>query len=118
MTFKFIYKGQDYYHDPNLPVVDTTQPVNPDGVPVFGTQTLKEVLEMTDAEATAAYKEGAWNSHRPERDRLLQKCDWVVSKYTELGQPIPDEWKTYRQALRDITSQSDPDNIVWPTKPS
>ena len=29
-----------------------------------------------------------------------------------------DAWKTYRQALRDITKQSDPDNITWPTKPS
>ena len=118
MTFKFTYKGKNYYYNPNNPVIDTSQPPDPLGSPVLGTQTLKEVLGMTNAEATAAYKEGTWNSHRPERDRLLQKCDWVVSKYTELGQPIPDEWKTYRQALRDITTQSDPDNITWPTKPS
>ena len=118
MTFKFTYKGKNYYQDPNLPVPVFDDPANPPATPVFGTQTLKEVLSMTTAEATAAYKEGAWNSHRPERDRLLQKCDWVVSKYTELGQSIPDEWKTYRQALRDITTQSDPDNITWPTKPS
>jgi len=24
---------------------------------------------------------------------------------------------TYRQALRDITTQTDPDNITWPEKP-
>ena len=26
------------------------------------------------------------------------------------------EWKTYRQALRDMNF-SDPNNITWPTKP-
>jgi len=26
-------------------------------------------------------------------------------------------WATYRQELRDITTQSDPFNIIWPSKP-
>ena len=29
-----------------------------------------------------------------------------------------DAWKTYRQALRDVTKQSDPDKITWPSEPS
>ena len=28
------------------------------------------------------------------------------------------EWETYRQDLRDVTDQSDPLNIVWPTPPA
>ena len=55
---------------------------------------------------------------RKERTQKLAETDWVVTKYTELGQPIPSEWATYRQALRDITdtytSQFD---VVWPEKP-
>ena len=35
---------------------------------------------------------------------------------------MSDAWKTYRQALRDITSQTPTDdalsNINWPIKPS
>lgn len=28
-----------------------------------------------------------------------------------------EQWLIYRQALRDITNQVDPDNIIWPVKP-
>ena len=32
---------------------------------------------------------------------------------------ISDEWKTYRQSLRDLPANtSDPANPTWPTKPS
>ena len=32
---------------------------------------------------------------------------------------MTDEQKAFRQALRDLpATQSDPDNIIWPTKPS
>lgn len=59
-----------------------------------------------------------WTSIREQRNKLLQETDWIVVKSNENGNPIPEEWKTYRQSLRDITNQLDPDNIVWPIKPS
>ena len=31
---------------------------------------------------------------------------------------IKSAWTSYRQALRDVPTQSDPNNITWPTKPS
>ena len=31
----------------------------------------------------------------------LQDTDWIVVKYTELGTPLPAEWATWRQDLRD-----------------
>ncbi len=56
---------------------------------------------------------------RFERNYLLTETDWVVAKSIETGTPIPDEWKTYRQALRDITkTATSMDDVVWPTKPS
>ena len=58
-----------------------------------------------------------WESIRVERNRLLAQSDWVVTKAFETGVAISDEWKTYRQALRDVPTQSDPDNITWPTVP-
>ena len=44
----------------------------------------------------------------------------MVVNAQELGTTVSDEWKTYRQALRDITktSATSMDDVVWPTKPS
>tara|TARA_B100000963_G_C22605303_1_gene662192 strand:- start:39 stop:320 length:282 start_codon:yes stop_codon:yes gene_type:complete len=59
-----------------------------------------------------------WKQVRNARNRLLRQTDWVVTKASETGVAVSDDWKTYRQALRDVPTQSDPDNITWPTKPS
>ena len=53
---------------------------------------------------------------RQERDMKLAASDW-----TQVADAPVDKfaWATYRQALRDITSQSGfPSNIVWPVVPS
>ena len=68
----------------------------------------------TDAEILAQ----KWENVRTQRNGLLIETDWVITKASETGVAVSDDWKTYRQALRDITTQSDPDNITWPTKPS
>lgn len=56
-----------------------------------------------------------WTEIREIRNQLLQECDW-----TQLGD-IPNEtkslWQTYRQQLRDVTSQENPFSIIWPVKP-
>jgi hypothetical protein len=55
---------------------------------------------------------------RSVRDVKLEETDWVVTKHLELGLPIPEAWLTYRQGLRDITSQPQfPDFVNWPEKP-
>ena len=58
-----------------------------------------------------------WNFIRADRNARLTASDWVVTKSLELGEAVPQSWLTYRQALRDITLQEDPFNIVWPTPP-
>ena len=65
---------------------------------------------------------------REERNKRLAECDWVVTKYAEYGYNIPKEWRTYRQALRDLPSISyrpelnefgdlKMDSVAWPTPP-
>ena len=64
---------------------------------------------------------------RYQRDNLLAETDWISSKYYDLGQPVPDEWKSYRQALRDLPETSTPvldpsspigiSGVDWPVKP-
>lgn len=65
---------------------------------------------LTDAEILAQ----KWEGVRRERNYKLSVTDWRASSDLTLS----DEWKTYRQALRDVPTQSDPDNITWPTEPS
>lgn len=74
------------------------------------------LVAMTDEEIAALNAEN--ESMKPmmarqERDTLLSESDVHA-----LSDRITDEWKTYRQSLRDVPSQAGfPDNITWPTKP-
>ena len=86
------------------------------------------LVALTDAEQTAREaEEKVWSDGAParrmvdlreKRDALLEKTDYMGNSDVTLS----DAWKTYRQALRDITDQTPSDdalsNITWPTKPS
>ena len=71
-------------------------------------------VESTTSDEQTDLTNQQWVNVRSERDLKLQDTDWRASSDLTLS----DDWKTYRQALRDITTQSDPFNITWPTKPS
>jgi len=58
--------------------------------------------------------ETEWPLVRAKRDNLLAQTDWVTARAYERGEPVPQNYLIYRQALRDITNQSDPFNITWP----
>ena len=52
-----------------------------------------------------------------KRNTLLSESDWIVTRAMDVGTPVPEDWRVYRQALRDITLQPDIFNIIWPTAP-
>ena len=54
-----------------------------------------------------------WENVRRNRDRKLAETDYLALSDNTLA----DNMKTYRQDLRDVPSQSDPDDITWPSKP-
>jgi len=60
-------------------------------------------------------------SIRLQRDYLLGKSDWIVSKYAETLTEVPQNWRDYRQDLRDFPSIVDVnlpiEQIVWPVSP-
>jgi len=57
-----------------------------------------------------------WEDIRSRRDNLMAESDW---RSMPDSPTMSSAWKTYRQALRDLpASESDPDDITWPTKPS
>ena len=86
-----------------------------------------ERIQFTAEEETARdAEEQAWAGGAParrmadlrlQRDQLLAETDWMGNSDVTMS----DAWATYRQALRDITSQTPSDdslsNITWPTKP-
>jgi len=56
---------------------------------------------------------------RAERDALLAGCDWTQGSDAQLTAAQVAAWKTYRQALRDLTKQESfpSGTIAWPTSP-
>jgi hypothetical protein len=65
------------------------------------------VVTLTDAQK--------WNNIRNTRNELLAKTDfYALSDVT-----MTTEMSTYRQQLRDLpSSTSNPDDVVFPTKPT
>ena len=56
-----------------------------------------------------------WADIRTTRNTLLAETDWMDNQDVT----ITDEWKTYRQALRDLPANtSDPANPTYPEKPN
>jgi len=58
-----------------------------------------------------------WDVVRSRRNTRLARCDWTQLDDVALTAEKIQEWQVYRTALRDITTQSDPYNVVWPTPP-
>ena len=72
-----------------------------------------ETKEWFDPRTTASELEIV----KYKRNALLSASDWIVTKAMDVGTPVPEDWRVYRQALRDITLQPDIFNIIWPTAP-
>jgi len=51
---------------------------------------------------------------RRQRDRILSNTDWMALSDVTMS----DDWKTYRQALRDIPASNIVyKDVTWPTEP-
>jgi len=57
---------------------------------------------------------------RRTRNGMLKACDWILSiQDSPFSEEKIEEWRVYRQALRDFPSTvADPLDFVWPTPPS
>ena len=112
------YSGEDYeIHEVDIDVAGLTASGHIEGNNYHLSWDGSSVSADDDAKATYQTAE-KWKNIRSERDALLSDTDWIVTKAKETGTNIATNWKTYRQALRDVPEQTDPDDITWPTKPS
>lgn len=80
------------------------KPVKPSEHHIFD-YTIKQWVDPRTAESQ-------WVVVRKIRDQLLTNCDWT--QLPDVPIPTKESWANYRQALRDVSQQSDPFNIVWP----
>ena len=84
------------------------------------TEINNKISELDAAEAMRLLRE--------ERNVLLAETDWVTARSIDTGVAISNDWKTYRQSLRDLPASSSPQldsyydldltSVTWPTKPS
>tara|TARA_R100000773_G_C4193159_1_gene98325 strand:+ start:571 stop:927 length:357 start_codon:yes stop_codon:yes gene_type:complete len=86
----------------------------------------KPTESQIDAELTRLTNAEPMRLLRIERNGLLTACDWTQSRDLILSNDA--DWKTYRQALRDLPASASPKldangnldraSVTWPTKPS
>lgn len=98
------------------PVVGPNQSVTP-GAPVFQNGEWVQSWDLVNLTSQETAERNAVKAAdaRAERNRLLADSDW-----TQLADAPVDKaaWAQYRQALRDITTQTDfPSAIQWPLQP-
>jgi hypothetical protein len=98
------YPDNQYYIQSGAPV---SMPPKPNQYCIFDYVTKQWVDPRTP--------ETQWPLVRTERNRRLQACDWT--QLSDIPAETKTLWEPYRQALRDITNQPDPFNIIWPTPP-
>lgn len=72
--------------------------------------------DAQEAEWAAGADDRVAVEHRSTRNNLLVETDWMANTDVTMA----DNWKTYRQALRDLPAHSNWPNLEdgdWPTKP-
>jgi hypothetical protein len=93
---------------------------------IDGVQVLLSAQEISQRQAeTTAWNNGAFDrsiaSLRSKRNSLLASSDWTVLTDSQLTTTEKTAWKTYRQALRDITENlttvAQVNAVVFPDKP-
>ena len=113
--------------DPSKQKQEQVDPYISDGV-VYTVR----LVDLTNDEKTAytnAQNATIAARQRASRDALLAETDWMAIKAAETGVALANDWKTYRQALRDLPSHSNWPNLKspgpdgsgdndWPVKPS
>lgn len=110
------YHGYAIVNEKPRPIVEHTKTVT-EGAPLQTDAGYVQNWIVSDATADeiADRTADAASAIRYERNQLLSACDW-----TQLPDAPADAaaWATYRQALRDISSQAGfPWNVIWPTEP-
>jgi hypothetical protein len=112
-------------YDPNTQSLGYVTQYFSDNAVYETTEVIDSVTPTVDTYAAQqAYlnnTEAQWDRVRTTRYHLMQDIEWRYTRYdrqVRMGLPTTDDISTldtYMQALADITTQTDPWDIVWPT---
>ena len=73
---------------------------------------------FSHAKGTWEYSQNvAWELIRRKRNQLIAATDWRILPDAPTTPEMRALLIEYRQALRDVTDQVHPEEIVWPTSP-
>lgn len=82
------------------------------------------IIDFSSDEAVSKIKRLAMETEIKERDKLLQESDWIEFSHVPMTDERREEWRTYRQALRDLPNQEyemhddfRPRRLEFPRKP-
>jgi hypothetical protein len=76
-------------------------------------------IPPSDEQQLSIQIEAAWVELRKMRTKALVESDWTQIRDVTLSEEKVNEWIAYRQALRDLPSNTeDPTNPVWPEAPN
>lgn len=75
-----------------------------------------DTVDLSEDELEIA-TENEWEKVRYRRNNEIASTDWRITKASDTGIPVSEEWVTYRQDLRDVTIQDNPFEIIWPVVP-
>jgi len=87
---------------------------NIDGVSVQFTAAEESARDAEEQAWADGANDRAAAEVREERDAKLAVCDWMACSDVTMS----DEWRTYRQALRDLPAQDGFPNVTFPVAPS
>ena len=86
---------------------------------VFDAEKQRRLREQLAEEELREASRDYWKELRNKRDFLLSQSDWTQGNDSPLTLQQKEEWKIYRQSLRDVPSNIiDPKSPVWPLSPS
>ena len=110
-VYKVELRNADYDGDYTKDVIETT--------PTLSGSTYVQTYEIVDADEITINTriEQKWEEIREQRNQLLFESDWTQFQDSPITGSELTNWQTYRQELRNITTQQNPYNILWPTKP-
>ena len=113
---EYVGRKVDFLHEVIIEVNDSDEHYIA-GWNVEGTaQPTDAQLNAVESDANATEATDKLNYLRKIRNNKLAETDWTQNRDVTLSNDA--DWKTYRQALRDITdSATSLDDVTWPEKP-
>jgi hypothetical protein len=88
-------------------------------IEIFDVEKQRRLREQLAEEELKEASRDYWKELRNIRNYKLSVCDWTQGNDSPIIEVKKQEWKVYRQILRDLPNNTiDPKKPVWPLPPT